>query len=582
MKKYLFFAATAALALASCTNEVDFTQESLQAQNEVPTAVQFGTYLGRTATTRATQAQDYSSGPIGNADDATNSVVSLAKAQFGVFGYYTGAKNYRENYNTWGTGTWKTDNTNKYPNFMYNEHLIWSTSDPASMWIYSPVKYWPNGNDKANSASDPSNTAEQNAEAKVSFFAYAPYMEEGTTATTGTDIPASVTAKDVKTPKTITVSGSSVSNGIVAISDNTSPTDVWVKYVMPVANENSAVDLLWGIRGQKKYQETDGTDNEVEHLTDNIYNTDLTKQVTSERVKFLFKHALTKIGGVTATSTESVDGQPSSCAFKVVVDVDKNSDASAGQSAQTTYFAEDFTNAKTLVTLKAVKIRDLASVVADNDVTEITSGTSNILKSGWFDIESGTWSVTNAEQGATYKVVAENSTTADANLNDETYSLNVKIKEIGAKKYDVSGDGKALESGNASWDTSANPVGVTTTATDVFANENVPGLLLIPGGSQDIYITVTYVVRTADPKLAAGFSEVEQTITNKVSLSSLSSNKYYTIIMHLGLTSVKFAAVVADWASNNATEYDEDGNVVEPTTPTANEEVIWLPSNVVK
>lgn len=590
MKKYLFFAA-AALALASCSEQVDFTQESLQTQNEGPTAVQFGTYLGSQNMTRATQDQTYTTGPIGNTDDNVNGVTNLTKAQFGVFGYYTGAKDYREAYNSWGTSTWKTDNATKYPNFMYNEHLMWSTSEPTNMWIYSQVKYWPNGNDKATTstnATNPSGTAEQNAVAKVSFFAYAPYMQEGSTATTGSDIPTSVTANDVNSPKTIDHDGNAstaeVNNGIVAISNNTSPTDVWVKYVMPVAKEDKAVDLLWGIRGKKIYQETDGSNNTVTNLTDDVYNTDLTKQVTSERVTFLFKHALTKIGGVTATSTESVDGEPSSCGFKVVVDIDKNSETpkTGGQSNQTAYFASNFNNATTLVTLKSVKIRDLTTVVADNDVTEITSGTSNLLKSGWFDIESGTWYTTNAEEGATYKVVAENTAAADANLNDETYSLNVKIKEIGAKKNGVSGTGKEMESGDASWDTSANPVGVTTTPTDVFANENVPGLLLIPGGSQDLYITVTYVVRTADPKLAAGFSEVEQTITNKVTLSSLSPNKYYTIIMHLGLTSVKFAATVTNWATNDANEYNDDGAVVDPSSPTANEEVIWLPSNVVK
>ena len=162
---------------------------------------------------------------------------------------------------------------------------------------------------------------------------------------------------------------------------------------------------------------------------------------------------------------------------------------------------------------------------------------------------------------------------------DKVY--NEKIKEIGAKKNGAGGDGKELQSGNASWDASANPVGVTLTPTDVFCNENVPGLMLIPGGTATIYVTVTYVVRTADPKLNAGYSEVEQTITNAVSLASLESNKYYTIIMHLGLASVKFEAVVADWVSNDGTTFNENGTAIDPTTPTENREVIWLPSNVV-
>jgi hypothetical protein len=53
--------------------------------------------------------------------------------------------------------------------------------------------------------------------------------------------------------------------------------------------------------------------------------------------------------------------------------------------------------------------------------------------------------------------------------------------------------------------------------------------------------------------------------------SLLASNKYITLVIHLGLTSVKFAASVAEWGDSNG-----DG------TPDANEnELVWLPSNVV-
>lgn len=569
-KTFLAITALAAMLFAGCTSSDELTTlESIKTADNTPTPVQFGTYMGKTRAATTT-AKNYSSGPIGNNDDNNNNVKELAKARFGVFGYYTGSKNYRGAYNSWGTDTWKNDDASKYPNFMYNQELMYSTASPTNEWIYSPVKYWPNGNDAATTSTDatnPSGSAVQNAEAKLSFFAYAPYMLEGTTTTGGTK-PASVTAKNVSTPLQVDTDGDSTpetDNGIVAISDNNSPTNVWLKYVMPIATEDKAVDLLWGIRGQATYNEADGSNNTVS-LSNTEYNTDLTKQKTAERVKFLFKHALAKIGGATASATENIANQPTKCGLKVVVDIDKNSDSpkTTGQSNQTTYFENDFSNTTTLVTIKEVKIRDLASVVADADVTGITSGTSNISSSAWFDIESGTW----AEQtgAATYKVVANNTSGNDGNTTDTNYSLNVKIKEIGAQKNGAGSTGKELLSGNAAWDGSANPIGVTTTPTDVFPDENVPALMLIPGpNAQDIYITVEYVVRTADPKLAAGFSEVTQKITNKVSLASLTYNKHYTIVMHLGLTSVKFSATVSDWDA-----HDDNDN-----------QVIWLPSNVV-
>ncbi len=581
-------AAASAFVLTGCT-ETDLSGDTSLAKESAPSAIEFSAKTRNAGVTRAgtEQSATYTNGAIGNAADATNHITDLKNARFGVFGYYTQKKNYRQAYNEWGTGTWKTDDANKYPNFMYNQELKYGTASNLEAWVYDPVKYWPNGEDAANGGNNPSYTADENDNvAKLSFFAYAPYMEEGETATTGTgDIPPSVTANNVKTPKKIDPgSGGEVDNGIVAISSNTSPTNVWVKYLLPVAEEDKAVDLLWGIRGQKSYSETDGSNNEVTALEDNVYNTDLTKQTVGEKVVFLFKHALTKIGGVTSTSTESKEGDPAKCGFKVVVDIDKNSitPTTEGQSAQTDYFGEDFKNTKTLVTLKEVKIQDTGSAKDDENVKAVTSGESDLLKSGWFDIESGTWHTTAAATGAKYNIVANNTTDADDDLNASPYSLNEKIKEIGARKFGISGTGKQLQSGNASWDNTVNPVGVTTTPTNVFANENVPALMLIPNGNtnQTLYVTVTYVVRTADPKLAAGYSEVEQTITNKVSLASLKSNKYYTIIMHLGLTSVKFSAVVADWSLTDGTEYNENGTEVNGSND--NIEVVWLPSNVVK
>ena len=52
--------------------------------------------------------------------------------------------------------------------------------------------------------------------------------------------------------------------------------------------------------------------------------------------------------------------------------------------------------------------------------------------------------------------------------------------------------------------------------------------------------------------------------------SLLASNKYITLVIHLGLTSVKFAASVAEWGDTDG-DGTSDANV--------NQEV-WLPSNV--
>lgn len=131
MKKNLFlgFIAFAALTMTSCSKD-----ESL-VNNRADNAIEFGTYLGRDAQTRARVL------------DKTG----LQSDGFGVFAYYTDDADY--------------DPASSTANFMYNTKV--STAD----WTYSPIKYWP------NESTD-----------KLSFFAYAPHSESPTVDTTGDPI----------------------------------------------------------------------------------------------------------------------------------------------------------------------------------------------------------------------------------------------------------------------------------------------------------------------------------------------------------------------------------------------------------
>lgn len=75
---------------------------------------------------------------------------------FGVFGCYTGLYKYVD--------------SNVRPDFMYNECI---TSADGTNWIYSPVKYWPNGDGMVDG-----NTGSYKH--FVSFMAYAPYSDNST------------------------------------------------------------------------------------------------------------------------------------------------------------------------------------------------------------------------------------------------------------------------------------------------------------------------------------------------------------------------------------------------------------------
>ena len=138
-KNYLFgMLALAAMTMVGCSNDEvvnDYSQDN---------AIQFGTYVGRGAESRA---------HVIDTD-------VLAKEGFGVFAYYTGTEAFANN---------------ATPNFMYNEEVkgtaVADQADGRTKydWTYAPVKYWPN-----------------NVGDKISFFAYAPYdenfaLEEGAT-----------------------------------------------------------------------------------------------------------------------------------------------------------------------------------------------------------------------------------------------------------------------------------------------------------------------------------------------------------------------------------------------------------------
>lgn len=81
------------------------------------------------------------------------------KGGFGVFACYTGLHKYGD--------------SNVHPDFMYNEHVTGNTD--GSVWTYTPLKYWPNGEGDAAPI-----TGIVDLPHYVSFMAYAPYSDNST------------------------------------------------------------------------------------------------------------------------------------------------------------------------------------------------------------------------------------------------------------------------------------------------------------------------------------------------------------------------------------------------------------------
>ncbi len=417
--KNFALAAMVALALASCSSNSDLATDVTPSNNEAAqTPVTFGTYVGKSASTRAAATGD-------------QTTESLQTSGFGVIAYYT------------GSNAWAGSSNTIAPNFFYNTRV--SGAD----WTYSPVRYWPN--DEANN--------------KVSFFAYAPY-----------------TAVVDSTGKV-----SDATTGITALTTNAATGEPKVTYVLGAENAAS-VDLLYGTTSEGKF------------------NTDLTKQKTSEKVTFLFKHALAKFGGKGSAIT-----------------VRANPD-----DASTTNIGT-----QTFITVKEIKIEGVGG----------TSGTT--YQSGTLNLATGKW-----------EFAANNADKA----TDNVVYYDLKSDSTGAAALDT-----AIAE-PSSFSASHTPEYVTTTAKDALSGDGASSYIIPSGANQTLKVTVDYVVRTIDPNLAKGYTEVEQKLTKDVSFTGgFAANKAYKLNIILGLNSVNFTATASDWtttSTNDAVSQDVELPVI--------------------
>ena len=273
MKKSLFFvAAASALMLTACSSESDVLQSTTQPQQTVVNrAVGFDIYTP--AATNVTRA--------GLTGTMTTNRLQLEQAQGGGFGVYA--------YLTEDTNTGAGDaNATGYspaagqdPNFMVNEMVLWNATNQG--WYYDPLKYWPNetDNDSQNTAATMIGT-DRHLD-RLTFFAYAPYVSAGAAAP-----------------------------GITAISDNdgklnsTVVKDPTIAYEAAASNNlDAGVDLLWGVApaGGLSYTAVNGrtvTKNAGMPLIDMV------KPDVNTNMKFLFEHALARIGVTVVAAIDQV------------------------------------------------------------------------------------------------------------------------------------------------------------------------------------------------------------------------------------------------------------------------------------
>ena len=330
---------------------------------------------------------------------------------------------------------------------MYNQQVEYATG----AWTYSPLKYWPN-----ETVGDPqAATGVSAATDKLSFFAYAPYVS-GTPSGTGIDGMIANTAKDI---------------------------DPWVSYTV-ATDPSQSVDLLWGVApaGGLSYPNVAGGTTTV---SEGMPLMNLIKPAKDQKIKFLFQHALARIGLTVVYAADQI---------------------SAGGAL----------DAQTKIAVKEVSIIEEASPL----YRLATSGKLNLNNTTKFQ---SLWSDKDGIFSATIPL---------AGLNP-----NIAYKTNASDTWGQTGD----------W------TGVTNVETDVIKDKKY--FMVIPGHiDTDLKVTITYDVITKDDKVATGYSEVENVITKKITVSKLTNNKAYNLKLILGMTSVKLDAEVADWQVDGSNE----------------------------
>lgn len=183
-------AATALLVACTAVDETDTPLADSQTAEQQP--INFGAYMKR-STTRG-----------GTAGEVSNTSLQTGKHKldgFGVFAYYTDNAPY---------------SFTALPNFMYNQQVKYE----SSKWTYSPVKYWPN---------ETGSTAQSTGVDRVSFFAYAPYI----------DVDASTGyATSLRDPDTGELTG------ITALTRPNENGNPYVRYYVNT-DPSKCVDLCW-------------------------------------------------------------------------------------------------------------------------------------------------------------------------------------------------------------------------------------------------------------------------------------------------------------------------------------------------
>ena len=471
MKKSNVLLLAAMAMMASCNSDVIEGLSSAPQESDGPATVNFNAYTSRGVTRSGTV------GAVTNTLLKSGST-AFGQAGFGVFAYYTNADDYASDVR---------------PNFMFNQQVKWN--DTYNLFDYTPVRYWPN---------EYGQTAQSEDIDKVSFFAYAPYVEVK---------PATGYLEDAGE------GNEEATWGITGTTRNTYTGDPLVKYITSFDMDKS-VDLCWGVynEGASGWATMNGLQTTTNGLP--WLNVQHAKSV-DQRLNFTFRHATARLN----------------------VQVDADVDGGGNATELGTHYGTGGTVADnaTKVYVRSVAFTGVAAQGALN------LNNTKPFEPLWMNY-SGTGWIENGQSVTVYDGLRdgyEGQSAATAN-NETMTGLNpVVISNVGNTTAGVTNTPVNLFGRSAG----------TTALTD--------GVFVIPTGER-VSITIVYDVETAVEKLPGYLSDgvthgtsIENKITSAITVSGenlvFEGGKSYTLKLHLGMNSVKFTAEVSEEWEDGAT-----------------------------
>jgi hypothetical protein len=419
-------------------------------------------------------------------------VINLQDVGFGVFGYYCDGKPYSET---------------SIPDFMYNQKVS------GAGWTYTPIKYWPNefGDNAISDNQD-----------RLTFFAYAPWVDVN--------------------PSTGRVAAEKEDYGIVGLTTNTATGDPYVKYYVS-ADPSKSVDLCWGVAATaSKPAAIGGNTNAItaEHPYIDVFKPGSSGDDT--KINFTFHHALAKLN----------------------VQIDATIDEVAPAHAN------DYPDAEKQLT--RIWVRSVTfEGITDKGKLNLNSVYSGSANPEWYEISSA-----NTKIGSGSMTIydgrrdGKEGFTGDAAkaTNETTLGLNSALIQSAAYAYDSEAslyphtDGLKIDA------TSTGVPSAKDGAINLFKSDSPEAPIFVIPTNDNFKITIVYDVETADKNLSKYLSDgvvkgstIENTITQDIKFGSsaaapIIAGKAYTVKLHLGMTSVKFEATVAEWGSENNSSTD--------------------------